>query len=102
MGEREGRDERRHIDDAAAHSEGGRQYKAYDDQLASERSLTLYDADESVRFAGSQQLVDLGFVREPDEAGALPVEMTPVTGNVAGVPRSIELSNCSPLRNEPA
>ncbi len=52
------------------HSEGGRQYKVYDSQLAADQALTLYDPAESVRFAGSQQLVDLGLVHRGSATNA--------------------------------
>jgi glycosyltransferase involved in cell wall biosynthesis len=61
-----------------AHSEGGRQYKAYDRRLRSDEALTLYSSAESVRFEGSSQLVDLGFIDAEGAAGARAVGSTPV------------------------
>lgn len=49
------------------HSEGGRQYQAYDRTLASDEALSLYDEAESIRFTDSRQLVELGLVRETIE-----------------------------------
>jgi hypothetical protein len=60
------------------HSEGGRQYKAYDRRLASDEALELYSSAESIRFDGSSQLVDLGFIDAEGAAGARAVGSTPV------------------------
>ena len=44
------------------HSEGGRQYKAYDRRLRDTDNLVLHDPAESIRYSGSAQLVELGWI----------------------------------------
>ncbi|MFK7801963.1 MAG: glycosyltransferase family 2 protein [Anaerolineae bacterium] len=44
------------------HSGGGEQYKSYAAGFDENRDLVLYDAAESVKYSGSQQLIDLGIM----------------------------------------
>jgi hypothetical protein len=55
------------------HSEGGRQYRAYERGLADDGALTLYDPARSVRFEGSAQLVERRFM-QPVAASDTPLE----------------------------
>lgn len=53
----------------AEHSEGGRQYQAYRRQLDRTENLVLFDPTESLRFRGSGQLVELGWVLPVSDGG---------------------------------
>ncbi len=54
------------------HSEGGRQYQAYDRRLSDADNLVLHDPAESIRFRGSGQLVELGWIRPLTRSASQP------------------------------
>ena len=63
--------------DREEHADSAQQYKAYRDALATSAELQLFDAQLSVRFESSQQLVDLGIVDEDWRRG-VPRPATPI------------------------
>jgi len=51
------------------HSEGARQYKAYLDAMQKDEDLRFFDAEESVEFRDSEQLVEVGIIETAWRAG---------------------------------
>ena len=50
--------------DRKEHYSGALQYRQYTKRLATDKYLTLFDPNKSVRFAGSRQLVELGVMKQ--------------------------------------